>query len=185
MLNRCIVTCHLAAQECTQRPCQLLKHQKMSSSFMPQESHTTVDSICLLIRDLNAEFLRRCQNLIQLFRLLKTDLLDRHHNLNGVQAVQAKVVREMGCRWKLWLINLGLELYTQDVLYLGWVGNLQNLSAHALANTELDILYQSSSTDQLFFPQLLISTGRQQQSNILQLGKQMGRIGTWWRRSLE
>lgn len=39
-----------------------------------------VDGVCVLVGDLNAEF-----------------LLDSHHNLNGIQAVQAEVVREV-CR---------------------------------------------------------------------------------------
>ena len=44
------------------------------------ELHTTMDSIGLLVRDLNAEFFLNC-----------------HYYLNGIQAVQTKIVHEVRC----------------------------------------------------------------------------------------
>lgn len=61
---------------------------------------TAVDTIGLLVGDLNAEFLLvPCQYLNQFPAnpmISVSYLLNSHHNLNSVQAVQSEVVREVG-----------------------------------------------------------------------------------------
>ena len=60
-----------------------------------------MNGIRFLIWDLNAEFLFPKSEPSYAFAGAPTDLLDCHHNLNGIQAVQTQVVGEMRRRRKL------------------------------------------------------------------------------------
>lgn len=53
-----------------------------------------MDSIGLLVRNLNAEFLLTVSILLST-NDITTYLLNSHHNLNSVQAVQTEVIREV------------------------------------------------------------------------------------------
>lgn len=61
---------------------------------------TAVDSIGLLVGDLNAELLLApCQyqnHFLANPMILVSYLFNSHHNLNSVQAVQSEVIREVG-----------------------------------------------------------------------------------------
>lgn len=61
-----------------------------------QECHTAVDSIGLLVGDLNAKFLyARLIIKLPLGKHVTTNLLNCHDDLDGVQAVESKVVGEV------------------------------------------------------------------------------------------
>ena len=76
---------------------------------MPQVStatHTAVDSVGLLVGDLDAEFLQRCQPFLAHIAGLATNLLDCHDYFYGIQAVKTKVVVE---------VRLGVKLQKMSI----------------------------------------------------------------------
>jgi len=91
-------TYHLAEREYIQRLCQLSKmlvHTTCEGSL----TLTAVDSVCLLIRDFNAELLLCKSAPGRSISYILTYLLNGHHNLNGVQTVQTEIVCKVRCRW--------------------------------------------------------------------------------------
>ena len=74
--------------------CWLLVHDLFLLS--PSAAHTTVDGICLLVWNLNAELLSHLSMPSPaVSRYDATNLFYRHNHLNGIQAVQSKVIREV------------------------------------------------------------------------------------------
>lgn len=60
-----------------------------------RKCHTAVDSIGLLVGDLNAELLYWRQSCFCISISSATNLLNSHNNLDGVQAVKSKIVGEV------------------------------------------------------------------------------------------
>lgn len=53
-----------------------------------------------------------------------TDLLDGHNNLNGIQAVKSKIVKEVRCRWELLIVISECPQLKRQCLVYTFVGSV-------------------------------------------------------------
>lgn len=87
---------------------------------------TTVDSVGLLVGDLNAELLLT-DSLIECSSgksPAKPYLLNSHHNLNSIQGIQTEVVREVG---------RAVDLFTLNFAHMTNICSLQSLKLEGVA----------------------------------------------------
>lgn len=114
---------------CSRQPCQLFGMSEWNW-VVQAETLTAEDAVGLLVRDLNAEFLRERQQPSRR-PLGETNLLNGHHHLNGIQAVQPEVIGEVGGRVDLLLFSnrpsFGHRLVRAAGTDLAGIGNLQSI----------------------------------------------------------
>ena len=160
-------TCHLAARECIQRPCQLLEALDILSLYCSSQkidvplwmASASLSGISMLN---SCDRIRACPCLSRCI----TNLLNGHYNLNSVQTVQTKIVREVCGRRKLPIIS------TEVICALSpshtFVGSetCKKLSIEAPSNLRPNIPYRSCSIDQLSGSQPLPFVGQRQQNSI-------------------
>lgn len=84
---------------------------------------TTVDGIGLLVGDLDAEL-----------------LLYRHNNLNGIQAIETKVVGEVGSGLDLYAIMSVQQFLTMRLLASNWVRTWTRISSTLSSPDHLNCL---------------------------------------------
>lgn len=92
-----------------------------------QKTHTAVDGVGLLVWDLDAELLCCRQSCLALVLSNATDLLNRHDDLYGVEAVKTEVVVEVRLAVELERVSLcPIGSSISIGRYLGGVLDLQN-----------------------------------------------------------
>ena len=105
----------------------LLDYDMISIHLVMVDSRlrTAVDSIGLLVGNLNTELLQTCQFRLKGIPFMLTDLLNGHDHLYSIETIKTEIVVEVRLAVKLDNVSLGMCEIRQTMR--GYLGSILNL----------------------------------------------------------